>query len=97
MVSCDICLLNRNGLTDIEHRLAVAKEWGVKEGKDWEFGISTCDLLYMAWVNNKVPLYSTENYIQYPVLNYNEKNMKECIYTVVKNLPAMQQLQDTWV
>ena len=31
--------------------------------KDWEFGI--IKLLYIRWINNKVLLYSTGNYIQY--------------------------------
>ena len=42
-------------------------------GVDWEFGISGCKLLYTAWINNKVLLYSTGNYIQYPVINHNGK------------------------
>ena len=36
-------------------------------GMDQEFGISRCKLLYIKWINNKVFLYSTGNYIQYPV------------------------------
>ena len=40
---------------------------------DWEFGISRCKLLYIEWINNKVLLYSTGNYIQYPVINHNGK------------------------
>ena len=40
---------------------------------DWEFGISKVKLLYMEWINNKVLLYSTGNYIQYPVTNHNGK------------------------
>ena len=49
------------------------------EGKDWEFGISRCKLLYIEWLN-KVPLYSTGNYIHYPVINHNGKEYeKECI------------------
>ena len=46
-------------------------------GMDWEFGISRCKLLYIEWKNNKVLLYSTGNYIQYPGINHNGK---ECIY-----------------
>ena len=42
------------------------------QGKDWEFGISRCELLYIEWIN-KVLLYSTGNYIQYPVINHNGK------------------------
>ena len=40
---------------------------------DWEFGVSRCKLLYREWINNKVLLYSTGNYIQYPVINHNGK------------------------
>ena len=56
---------------DLENRLVVAKE--EQEGKDWEFGISRCKLLYIGWINNKVLLYSTGNYIQYLVINHNGK------------------------
>ena len=35
------------------------------EGKGWEFGISRFKLLYTEWIDNKVLLYSTGNYIQY--------------------------------
>ena len=38
-------------------------------GKDWEFGISRCKLLYVGWITNKDLLYSTGNYIQCPVIN----------------------------
>ena len=47
--------------------------WGRLE---WDFGFSRCKLVYIEWINNKVLLYSTGNYIQYPVINYNEKNIK---------------------
>ena len=46
-----------NRLTDIENRLLVANEEG--GGKDWEFGVSRCKLLYIEWINNKDLLYST--------------------------------------
>ena len=39
---------------------------------DWEFGVSRCKLLYIEWINNKVLVYSTGNYIQYSVINHNE-------------------------
>ena len=54
----------------------VAKVGGWR-GMDREFGISRCKQLYIEWVNNKVLLYSTENYIQYPVINHNEKEYKK--------------------
>ena len=48
---------------------------------DGEFRISRCTLLCIGWMNNKVLLYSTGNYIQYPVINQDGKEYKkECIY-----------------
>ena len=50
-------------------------------GMDGVFGINKCKLLYMEGINSKVLLYSTGNYIQYPVINRNGKEYeKECIY-----------------
>ena len=66
---------------DIENRLVVAKGEGVGGGMEWELGVSRRKLLYTEWINNKVLLYSTENYIQYPMINNNGKEYKkECIY-----------------
>ena len=57
----------------------VAKaEWGGK-GMEWEFGISRCKLLYTEWINNKVLLYSTGSYTQYPVVNHNGKEFEKRI------------------
>jgi len=41
------------------------RERGCEGGMGCEFGISRCKLLisYIEWINNKVLLYSTENYI----------------------------------
>ena len=48
---------------------------------EWEFGISRCKVLYIERINNKVLPYSTENYIQYPVINHHGKGYeKECVY-----------------
>ena len=52
---------------------AIAKGEGSRRGKDWEFGTSRCKLLHIEWMNNKVLLYSTGNYIQYPVISHNGK------------------------
>ena len=47
---------------------------------DWEFGVGRCKLSHVEWIN-KVLLYSTGNYIQYPVINHNTKEyLKNCIY-----------------
>ena len=43
-----------------------------------------CKLLYIAWMNNKVLLCSTGNYIQYMVINHNEKEYeKQCVYIYI--------------
>ena len=73
--------MKKNRLTDIEKRFVVARRVGSGGGKDWDFGISRCKLLYIGWINNKVLLYSTGNYIQYHVINHNGKDYeKEKIY-----------------
>ena len=51
----------------------VAKREGHGGRMDWEFRISRCKMFYIEWINNKVLLYSTENYILYPVINHNGK------------------------
>ena len=62
-------------------------DWSLPKGGGWErvgveFGISRRKLVFIEWINNKFLLYSTENYIQYPVVNNNGKEYeKECIYT----------------
>ena len=37
-------------------------------GMDWEFQISRGKPLYIEWINNRILLHSTGNYIQYPVI-----------------------------
>ena len=70
-------LLQSGTLAIYTHQLGEAGGGGM----DWEFEISRCKLLYVEWVNNKVLLYSTGNYIQYPVINHNGKEYeKEYIY-----------------
>ena len=62
----------------------MAKGEGGGEGMDWEFGISRCKLVYIGWINNRVLLYSTGNYIQHPVTNHNGKEYeKECVYIYI--------------
>ena len=71
---------SRNRCTDIQNRLVVAKGRGrgmVGRGMDWELGISRRKLRHIEWINNKVLLYSTENYIQYPGINHNGKEYKK--------------------
>ena len=61
--------MKENRLTDIENRLMVVKEergWGRNGEGGW---VSRCKLLCIEQVSNKVLLYSTGNYIQYPMIN----------------------------
>ena len=70
-------------VTDIENRLVVAKGKWDGGGMDWEFGTNRCKLLsiLIEWINIKVLLYSTGNYIQYLVKSHMEnkkvKNNKD--------------------
>ena len=74
----------KNRLTNIENILVVANGEGGGGGKDWEFVVSRCKLLYVGWINNKVLLYSIGNYIQYPVIKHNGNECeKEYIYIYV--------------
>ena len=60
---------------DKENRIVVASGQGFGGGMELEVGVSRRKLLHMDGVNNKVLLYSTENYIQCHMINYNEKNI----------------------
>ena len=60
---------------------------------DWEFGISRCKLLYIGWIN-KVPLYSTGNYIQCLVINHNGKEYLNNVY-VTESLCCTAKIKTT--
>ena len=61
----------------------------------WGFGISRCKLLYRGWINDKFLLCSTGNYIQYPVINHNEKEYeKECI-CITESLSCIAEMNIT--
>ena len=48
---------------------------------NWEFGISRYKVVYIGQINNKVLLYSIQNYIQYFIINNNKKEYeKEYVY-----------------
>ena len=63
--------------SSIENRLMVVKEEGVGRGMDWECGINRCNLLHIEWMENKVVLYSTGNYIHCPGINHSGKEYEE--------------------
>ena len=52
---------------------------------EWEFEVSRCQLVYTGLIN-KILLYSTGNYIQYPVINCNGKHIY--IYICITESPC---------
>jgi len=62
MTQMNLCQ-NRNRLTNIENRLVFAKDGG------WTGSLGLADANYYVW--NGETTRSTENYIQYPVINMN--------------------------
>ena len=57
----------------------MAATGGTEEGLDWEFGVSKYKPVYRACIDSEVLLCGPEDYIQYPVINYNGKEYeKEC-------------------
>ena len=57
-------------------------------GINQESGISRYKLLYMNYMNNKVLLHSTGNYIQCPIIYCNEKESEKeyvcvCVYMFI--------------
>jgi len=70
-------IYKRSRLTDTEKRVGIVRLRGAME---WEFWVSRCKLLCIEWIKIKVLLYSTENYIQCPVIKHNGKYVKNNIY-----------------
>ena len=62
-----------------------AKEEGSGRELDWKFGISRCKLVCIKWINKKALLYSTGDYIQYPVINHSGKDNEKRIYIYMYN------------
>ena len=61
----------------------------------WEFGISRCKLSYTERIHNKVLLHSTENYVQYPVINHKRKHEVEYIY-IEPNQQKLKKINFYW-
>lgn len=53
---------------------------GVRRGMECEVGVSRYKAFYKQWIS-KVLLYSTEIYIQYPIINHSGKklSLKMCV------------------
>ena len=52
-----------------------------EEGRIGSLGLADANLYYIGWINNKILLYSTENYIQHPVINHNRKAYEKIYIT----------------
>ena len=62
-----------------------------RRGKECEFWISRGKLLHIGWINSKVLLYRTRDYIQYPVTNHNGKEHEKlyiyiCVYIYIYHM-----------
>ena len=66
-----------------ENSLVVAKGGAVGGAMEREVGVSRGELLCMKEINNKVPLYSSENYIQCLVMNHNGKEYQKSVYVCI--------------
>ena len=67
-------IAKKKQLTDTQNRLMVSKGERVTRREElgvWDYQMQTS--IYIGWINNQVPLCSTGNYIQYPVINHNGK------------------------
>ena len=51
-------------------------EWGWG-WMHWEFVASTCKQLYREWTKNNILVYSTENHIQYSMINHSGKEYEK--------------------
>ena len=67
--------------TDRHRDQTVVAKGGVGEGRIGSLGLADANS-YTRWINNKVLLWSTGNYIQYPVINHKEYK-KECVHVGV--------------
>ena len=72
----------------------VAKGERSGRGKDWEFGTSSCKLLYIGWIN-KVLLYSTGKYIQYSMIDHNGKEYEKEKICITESLFCTAEINTT--
>ena len=63
----------------------LSQEEGFEGGMECDVRLSRCKLSYREWINNKVLLYSTGRYMQYPVINQNGKEYlkRMCVYIYI--------------
>ena len=72
----------------------VAKGEGLEEGWTGSLELAVQTII-CRMDNNKVLLYSTGNYIQYPVINHNGKEYKKCIIYKTESLCHIAEINTT--
>ena len=83
-----------NYKTERESRTKKPDWWlprGWEGGREWELGVGRRKLSRIEWINSKVPLYSTGNYILYLGQSIMEKNIKANVCMCVTESFAVQQ------
>ena len=51
--------------------------------REWKLGVGRHKLLHLEWISNKVLLYSTGNYIQFPGTDHDEDNIKQYVFCII--------------
>ena len=68
------------------------RDWWLPGEKGWRGKVGSLGLadakLHAEWINNKVLLYSTGNYIRYPVINHTGKGFEEECIQVLTSLSS---------
>ena len=72
-LKCDTNEPTCETVMNTENRLVIAKTEGVRGGTEWQVEVSKHKLLYTEWINTKVLLHRTQNYIQYFMTNHKGK------------------------
>ena len=62
-----------------------------------ECGVGRCKLLHLEWINNKVLLYSTENYSQYSRLAIMEKILKNVCICKTESFCCIAEIDTTFI
>ena len=73
-----------SSLPSCRKSVPISKPWllsSIKVEMEWEFGVIGCTLWHVEWTNNRILLYNTGSYLQYPMTNHNgEECEEECMY-----------------
>ena len=73
-------------------------DFWLSRGTGWFGSLGSADANYynIEWINSKVLLYSTENYIQYPGINHNGKEYEKEFYIYLNHFAVQQKTNPTF-